>query len=497
MADIYVRALNATYNKIICDEGIAADLYDYFTFEAPNADWIKRNAVKKAMQMGTTPKFKGWDGRIHLFTKKTHKLYAGLYERLETFASDRNLTVEYEYPIIDRILPVEEAKKFYESLHLPEQYNEVRYYQDDLFVYGVRKGRGLLLSPTASGKSLIIYLLLQYYLNQPKTLIVVPTINLVSQMANDFRDYGFDSDNMIHKIMEGTEKNSPKNIYVSTWQSIYEQPKEYFRQFRTIIVDEVHGADAKSLKGIMEKATLTLNRFGFTGTLKDTQCHRLVLEGLFGPIRQGATTAELIEAKYLAELNIKSIIFEYDQDTCKAVRKLDYPGEKDFLITHEGRNRFIRNLALSLKGNTILLYQKIIHGQLLYDAIKPLAKGRSVYLVYGKTPGEEREEIQRLLSQETDAIFIASYGTFSTGANIPSLANVIFGSPYKSRIKVLQSIGRGLRRIEGVKEEVIVYDLADDLTHKDHQNFVLKHYVERIKIYNEEKFKYRTYRISL
>ena len=224
--------------------------------------------------------------------------------------------------------------------------------------------------------------------------------------------------------------------------------------------------------------------------------HRLILEGLFGPVYQAATTRELIDAKYLADLRIKALVLQYDEDTCKTARKLDYQGEIDFLTTHDRRNRFIKNLTLSLERNILLLFRMIDHGKLLYQNIKAEAGDRPVYLIYGGTPGEEREQIRQILNKEKNAILVGSYGTVSTGIDIPSLQHVIFGSPYKTRIKVLQSIGRGLRPHVD-KEELIAYDIADDLTYKRHQNFTIKHYVERVKLYAEEKFVYKTYRIGI
>ena len=138
------------------------------------------------------------------------------------------------------------------------------------------------------------------------------------------------------------------------------------------------------------------------------------------------------------------------------------------------------------------------HGQILYDMICNTEKlgQRKVFFVHGGTETSDREEIRRIMEIENDAIVVASYGTFSTGINIRNLHNIIFASPSKSRVRNLQSIGRGLRKSEG-KEIATLYDIADDLRVKQHMNFTLKHFVERVKIYTEEKFPFKIYKIGL
>ena len=166
---------------------------------------------------------------------------------------------------------------------------------------------------------------------------------------------------------------------------------------------------------------------------------------------------------------------------------------------NETRNKFIKNLAVSLKGNTLILYQYVDkHGKILYDLITNTKNigDRKVFFIYGKTDVETRENVRSITEKEENAIIIASYGTFSTGINIRNLHNVIFSSPSKSRVRNLQSIGRALR-IGDKKEKAILYDIADDLRYKNHMNYTLKHFVERTKIYNEEKFVYKLYKIGL
>jgi len=353
-----------------------------------------------------------------------------------------------------------------------------------------------------SGKSLIIYSLARHY--NKKTLIIVPTISLVSQMISDFRDYAkkdpkFDVDKMCHPIFSGQDKTTKKPIVVSTWQSIYKMPKEYFKDFDVVIGDEVHQFKANSMKGIMEKLVNTTYRFGTTGTLDGTQTHKLVLEGLFGPVFKVTTTKTLMDKKQLAELNIKCLILKYSEETCKANKILKYQDEIKYLILNKKRNLFIRNLAVSMKSNTLILFQFISHGKVLYDSIKKKVEettpNRKVFFVSGATEGEVREQIRKITDKQKDAIIVASSGVFSTGINIKNLDNIIFASPTKSRIKTLQSIGRALRI--GDSDKATLYDIVDDMIHKQHKNFAIKHFLERVKIYNAEKFKYKLHQIDL
>jgi len=481
MEILQIERVNEVYNKIHCEPSIAYELNDYFTFDVPGAKFMP--AYKN----------KFWDGKVRLFQVMTGLLYGGLNKYVEEFAKSRNYEVEYISDFSADEFSVIEAVKFIENLKLPLSYKP-RDYQLEAFIHAIRNRRSLLLSPTASGKSFIIYLLTRYYAS--RTLIIVPTTSLVSQLATDFADYGFVSDKFVHRIYAGQDKQTDKPITISTWQSIYKLPKEYFQQFDVVIGDEAHLFKAKSLTSILSKLENCKYRFGFTGTLDGSATHKLVLEGLFGPVRKVTTTAELIEQKHLAKFDIKCIVLSYPDEIKKMISKMDYQAEIDYIVRLEARNKFIRNLALSLEGNSLLLFQYVDkHGRGLYESLKK-ETNRPVYFVSGEVDGEEREEIRRIVETEQNAIIVASYGTFSTGVNIRNLHNVIFSSPSKSKIRNLQSIGRGLRKSDS-KDSATLYDIADDMTWKSKKNFTILHFMERIKIYNEEKFEYKLYNVNL
>jgi superfamily II DNA or RNA helicase len=308
---------------------------------------------------------------------------------------------------------------------------------------------------------------------------------------------GWNVDNHCQKIYGGQDKVADKELIISTWQSLYDMPKKYFSQFEFIIGDEAHTFKAKSLTAIMTKLINCDVRIGTTGTLDDSKVNKLVLEGLFGPVHRVITSKELIDRKQLASFSIKCLVLKYPEEVCKSVKGFSYQDEMSFLVSYEGRNNFIRDLAINLKGNTLILFTFVEkHGIILKQLIESKADGRKVFFIHGGVDAEDRENVRKVLETEENAIVIASYGVFSTGTNIPSLQNLIMASPTKSKIRSLQSIGRVLR-LDDKKESATLYDIADDLRYKDYTNFTLKHYEERVQIYSAEKFPFTTKNIRI
>ena len=474
---LIISKKNEVYLNIKTEPNYARELSDFFTFEVPGARFMPSYRNKY------------WDGKIRLFNQMNGEVYVGLLPYIEEFAKRNELDIEYKEGVKDegehrtsilggfvrRVSPKSKGKTL-----------QIRNYQMDAFTHAVRNNRSLLLSPTASGKSLIIYLLSRWYESE-RVLILVPTTSLVEQMYSDFIDYGYLEAKM-QKIYQGHSREITKEVTISTWQSLYKMPKKFFEQFGCILGDEVHLFKAKSLTGIMNKLHLCKYRHGFTGTLDGTQSHRLVLEGLFGSVNKVTTTKDLMDNKTLAKLKIKCLVLQYPDADCKFMKDQNYQDEVDLIVRDERRNKFIVDLTTHLKGNTLLLFQFVEkHGSVLYDMLKDL--DRKVFYVHGGTDAQTRENIREITEKEKSAIIVASYGTFSTGINIRNLHNVIFSSPSKSRIRVLQSVGRGLRK-GSEKSTATLYDIADDFTWKSRQNFTLRHFMERINIYNEEEFDY-------
>jgi superfamily II DNA or RNA helicase len=223
-----------------------------------------------------------------------------------------------------------------------------------------------------------------------------------------------------------------------------------------------------------------------------------VLQGLFGKIFHVTTTKKLQEMNTLAALKINVLLLIYNKDTRKNWGKKDYHTEIDYIVRYEPRNKFITNLALDLKGNTLILFQFVDkHGKPLHQMIKGKAsEDRKIFYVSGDTDTNDREQIRKIVENEKNAIIVASLGTFSTGINIRNLHNIVFASPSKSQIRVLQSIGRGLRKSDDGRITTL-YDIADDLHWKKNMNYTLNHSAERIKIYNREQFKYTIHKVDI
>jgi len=499
--EIKVSVKNNAYLVVDCDDkGILHEIAEFFTFFVPGYKFMP--AFRNKM----------WDGKVRLLDMRSQAIYSGLYNYIKEFAHERNyhITIDdsnshyYDRPDIYHDDDVEWVD------HLPLSSGgkkiTVRDYQKDAVSYALRHRRGMLISPTASGKSLIIYLLIRYFLEynkNKKVLLIVPTTSLVKQMYGDFADYSqFDEtfdESQCHQIMAGCEKNNrDTDIYISTWQSIHKLPSSYFQQFGMVIGDEAHNFKAKSLTSILTKCTEANYRFGLTGTLDGTQTHKLQLEGLFGPVKNVTTTKSLIDTGALSDVEIDIILLKHPQELCKSLTKAKYQDEIAHIISYAPRNRFIRNLALDQDGNTLVLFQFVEkHGKPLFDMITEKAhKNRKIFFVSGNTDAESREEVRRITEGEQGAIIVASLGTFSTGINIRNLHNIIFASPSKSQIRILQSVGRVLRKSDDGRSAKI-YDIADDLHWKRRKNYTLNHSAERIKIYAKERFKFKIYEVNI
>ena len=488
MDEVTLEKFNEAYLRVKCEPAVAKELSEFFTFEVPNSRFMP--SVRNRM----------WDGRIRLFSPASGKIYLGLLPYVRRFLAENGHKIVYGEGLVPpRQLDRDLTVKFVRTLQ--KKGFKARDYQIDAIHNILEFDRGLILSPTGSGKSFIIYALTRYYvekLEHDKILIVVPTTGLVEQMYSDFADYGWFPDEHCHKLYAGADKNTSKDVVISTWQSIYKLDKRYFSQFGAVFVDECHLAKAKSLTGIMTKLHDCKYRIGTTGTLDGMEIHQLGLEGLFAECKQVTTTAQLIKRKELSNLNIKCLVLRHSNQNCFLMKGKSYAQEMEYLSTHRSRNLFISKLVVDLEGNTLVLAQ-YIEKQLvpLCEMITELCEeGRDIYLIYGATPTDDREKVRSLVEENESAIIVASYGTFSTGVNIKRLHNIVFASPYKSQIKVLQSIGRGLRLADD-KQQLNLFDISDNLSYNNKENFTLKHFGSRVSIYNLEEFDYEIIPVNL
>jgi len=491
MSDVHLKHINSVHIKVCADPSTVMELSDHLTFYADNYKWH--------------PKYKArmWDGKIRLVNNLSGTVYAGLSQKIKKFCDARGYTLTFDDELVYANVSEHELTEFIKTLNIPDKY-QIRDYQLKAILKCIRSGRRTLVSPTSSGKSLMIYIVMRWY-QQHKGLIIVPTIGLVGQMESDFRDYGYLGD--IHVSTSGLSKSNdiPAELVITTWQSLNngknKMPKQWYSQFGCVFGDEAHGCKATSLIQILSSLETCRYRFGATGTLDGHPLNEATIEGLFGPQYRSTTTKQLMEDGHVAKLKIKCIVLKYPDDVKKQFhttvnkKKKTYQEEIDYLVNNEKRNKFIKNLTLSLSGNKLLFFRIVDHGKILNNLISTESNS-NVFYIDGKVTATEREAIRKAIEVESNATLIASLGTTSTGVSINKLHHMIAASPSKSKIKVLQSIGRMLR-MHQEKEEAVLYDIVDDLSYKSQQNFTLDHFLERCKIYDAEKFEYEIYNVRL
>lgn len=474
--DIRIVIIDTCFVAIDADESIKRELQEKFTFEVPGFQFMP------AYQNGS------WTGKIHLYNLWQNRLSAGLIYQVIAYAKQFDYTIEVPEEILRKEIPQDKFDSLYDAYNLPSGFTKEEH-QTVLIKKALELKRALILSPTGSGKSLIIYALCKTLLmKEPakKALIIVPTKNLVSQFAKEIKEYGFKGS--ISKFSE--TKDTSGNIIISTYHSLYKLQKKFFDQFSILVFDETHLAQAKSTTTLMSKTSSVRYKFGTTATLKDTKCHLMALEGMFGPIITHTTTKKLIDAGKLTPAKIIAILLKHPEEVRKENKdkgetgSAGYQKELELITTSEKRNIFIRELVKRCENNTLILFNLIEHGKKLKDIVSEL--GLPVYYIDGGTGSIEREFVREQMEKESKAVLIASIATTGTGFNCKNLHNVIFVHPTKSKIRVMQAIGRILRLLSG-KKEVKVFDIADDLSWKKKKNITLEHFLFRLDTYQKEE----------
>ena len=469
------------------DRGILQEISEHFTFFVPGYRFMP--AYRSKM----------WDGKLRIFNLRDATLPYGLCLELCSFLSER----DYSFEVDSRIIPTPPSREIQETtFSLTTAKGEPlipRDYQLRAVNHALREKKSLLISPTASGKSLIIYLALREFLREnpdSRTCIIVPTTQLTEQMVGDFNDYSrhddsWDNEKECHAIYSGKERDTKHRVIAMTWQTAVKLDRSWFSEFGMVIGDEAHLHKAKSLVEIMSRFVNAEYRIGTTGTLDDTKCHEWVLTGIFGPVYRVTTTKNLIDAGTLAKLQIHMHILKYSDSRKKEFgTKRTYADELDFIVSDQQRMQYLVDLASVQKGNTLILFSFIEkHGKVIYEQItKALASlNRKIFYIHGGVATEERDSVRGIVEKENNAIICASTQCFATGVNIRNLHNLIFAAPSKSQIRVLQSIGRGLRRSDN-NQETAVHDLIDDIRYKKSVNYTFKHGQLRHDIYSKQQF---------
>jgi len=502
---VQLKKLNETYVYVNASSSLCQTISEHFSFFAEGYKWHPK--VKSRM----------WDGRIRLFNSRFNTLPLGLAPQLEELLNEAGCEIEKTgFP--DDVDPVSleaDFDRFYSGLVLPPEI-ELRDYQKAAVLESLRTRRAIVISPTGSGKSFILYLILRYGLSRAlfrKTLLVVPTINLVTQMYKDFGEYsakdpGFDVDKMCHQIYGGKDKDAVKKINITTWQSM-DQIKglKFFEQFDGTFVDEVHLAESKGITRIVEGSVNALYKIGTTGTLKESKMNPLALVGLFGELIYTKRTHELMEEGLLSNTPIVAMILGYPEGDRKtfwqAVKELKkkqqnqkvFALELKFLIMHRRRNQVIIKLCQKLKTtNTLILFRNIEH----IDKIEKILTqaGIDVQRMSSTMSAEERDAIRAYVESHSGVVVLSTYQLFQLGINIRNLHNGILAAPAKGRIRILQSLGRLLRPSRDGKSGYL-FDLIDDIKVGENANHTWTHGLMRLKYYTEEKLKIIYKKVSL
>lgn len=459
-----------------------------------------------------TPSFKDgfWDGKIRLIspTKKTYP--TGLTLDIKGYLEN-----EFQYKVeIDSELTNLLAEKadldslvnFIKKFKFFSKRQEIFPREDQLqaFYRAVQYNRAVNICPTSFGKSLCIFMQILYYKSLGLTsIIIVPTVALVHQMANDFIDYCTDESGNIHnlptiyKIHAGisSEGSNGFDVVVTTWQSLIKTHKSFINSFGAIILDECHKAQAKSVKTILNNAVDVDKRTGWTGSLEESSLHKLEATGIIGQSKLITTTKELMDSKIVANLEIEVCRLIYKGEGKFAIyNSMDYNTEMRFLGLCRQRLSFLATKALSMNKSGLILFRTIESGERLFEKIRECNSEKTVYLIYGghvqknDTKYKSIEEVKRGMEDESDAIFICSLGVFSTGISVKNIHWILFSSPFKSFIWTIQSIGRGLR-ISDTKLSVRLIDIVDDFSEWGFFNLSYQHYLIREAIYKEQQFK--------
>lgn len=475
-----------------CSEDIFFEMREHFAFFA------------EGYQFNPKFKFGAWDGKIRLLDYN-RLLPFGLIEEAVKFARQMDYKVSIDNPIKEKEpITKESLNAWLNKLEIYSGSNRIKphWYQVDAVFEGLYHKRRILNLPTSAGKSLIQALLSRYYLenNDGAVLIIVPTVALVTQMKEDFIDYRlFDKDDIAE--MRGGKTANGQPIVVSTWQTAVKQEPEWFTQFGMMLCDEMHLATGMSISKIIKGLTCCQYKMGLSGSLKDGKSNLMQYKGLFGEVFKPVSTAQLMEEGQVTDLNINCLMLRYPEEVQAALKGRTYQEEIKYITSSKARNKIVCDLAQKLKErdqNSFLMFKNIAHGKMIYDELK----GRgldNVYYVSGEVDAETRSALKHMAESQSGVIVVASYGVFSTGISVKNLHHVILAHPVKSKVIVLQTIGRVLRKHDS-KSVATVWDIIDDFsklkTGKDGKvkrtdmNYALKHGVERIERYASEKFKY-------
>jgi len=497
---ILVEKENEVYVRIRTDD-VSQDfnLKDYLSCYIPNHKFHPK------------VKAKIWDGKVSQFDLTTSRLPIGLLPYFHQFCKSYGYEYKFNFDVKELFnkIDMEAVQKFSEQI-LEGVTNEdgepivLRDYQLQSVVNSIKNKRGVILNPTASGKSLIIYVLFRMLLAQDverKFILVVPSINLVSQIYSDFQEYGWhDVGYYCTRMCTGFTPDFSSSVLITTWQSVSKKAPRFFEPYDVLLIDETHNAKAMEINKVARQCVNAEYRIGTTGTLPHEQSELYTIFGYLGKVISTVSYEKLQNDGVLAKLRIVNLLLKYPKemvDKNKMNGGRPFPEEVRTIEGYSGRNKGFDYIFRNVKDkqNVLILCEHLEHKQLILDYLEETLDEK--YLIAdidGKTKTEEREQIRRKMNEAENYVLVASYGTFTLGVNIKKIHHVVFASSYKAKIKVLQALGRGLRT-HSTKDYLVLWDMVDDLTWVKRtgrlgMNHIYKHWIERKKYYNQHKFKF-------
>lgn len=411
-----------------------------------------------------------WDGKVRFFDK-AGKIYTRLLPDilpyLEKWGYDIQLNdVRKPMALIDTRIDEDWFVKK-EGMELKVK---LRPYQVQAVNSCLDHTSGFILAATGSGKTWMVAALADVMaLNDRRTIVIVPSDDLVKQTAATFRlgllDVG---------IYSGSTKDIYHMVVVATWQSLQNNPS-LIKEFHCVVVDEAHGAKAKVVGELINIHAKDIGyRFGFTGTMPKPEIDKMTLKGSIGDELFSITASELMKMGYLAQLEIEPV--EIEDDVPEDFP--DYASEKAFLNKSPNRLDFLADLIIAKAekyGNTLVLVNSVKQGQQLQKLIKD-----SVFL-HGADDTDVRAEWYSMFETRDDLIVIATFGIASTGISIDRIFCEVMVDAGKAFIRCIQSIGRGLRKGHD-KDRVHLVDVHSKL------KWSKKHYRERAKYYKAAEY---------
>lgn len=495
MSDLIIEKVNSSCVHLVCEDGLSHRFYNVFSAYAPGYRF--------------NPRFKlhVWDGKVRCYNSITQILPIGLLNNLLIWCDQHKIEYSlqgFDKPLRDNIDKAELEKQMNSYITAGFQ---ARDYQVNAVHAALTNRRGVLLSCTGSGKSLMIYTFLRYLLDNKdvhRAILIVPSVSLVEQMFSDFRDYGWDDlEDHVEMLYSGKKPRFKKEILISTWQSLEKEDPEFFEVYDACVVDECHQAKCNVVTRLLKLMHNAEYKIGTSGTLPTEISEQLQINSVIGNVLFELKSCELIARGYLTKLNIAAIFLKYPLSFIEENKERTYPEEVKMVEEYPNRNKVLNFIIdhTSPMNNMLILVNHRNHLKDVEDYLHKNYPEKKVSIITGDVKAKVREEIRVGIEDEDGTILLATYQTMSTGVNIPKLHAIMLFSNSKSRIKVLQSIGRGLRK-HNSKNKVIIYDIVDDLSYKKRtgriaKNYCMQHFDERSSYYIEQEFPVITTKLDI